>query len=133
MIRARSGTGQAAGKLMIEKLQNSQKLLEGIAMADFKKITRSAEELLTLTKTEEWFMRKTARYELHSNEFRRALETLTQKAKEKNLDGTTLAFFEMTMSCVRCHQYVREIRESRAPDPFRGGIFMASMGREVNR
>lgn len=103
-------------KLMASKLKNSQILLEGIAIGDFKKITNAAEELIQLTKTEEWFMLKTPRYEMHSNEFRRAAETLIQKAQAKNMDGTTLAFFEMTMSCVRCHQYVREVRDARLPN-----------------
>jgi hypothetical protein len=26
-----------------------------------------------------------------------------------------LAFQDLTMSCVRCHQYLREIRDARAP------------------
>src|ERR1043165_281370 len=107
--------GKKAGKLMAAKLKQSQTLLEGIAVGDFKKITGSAEELLDLTKTEEWMMHKTPRYEMHSNDFRLAAENLIRKAKDKNMDGTTLAFFEMTMSCVRCHQYVREIRDARAP------------------
>ena len=109
-------SGKKVEKLMALKLLNSQKLLEGIAIGDFKKITASAEELIVLTKTEEWLMHKTPRYEMHSNEFQRAAETLIRKAKDKNMDGTTLAFFEMTMSCVRCHQYVREIRDARLPN-----------------
>jgi len=103
----------AVNKLMAEKLKSSQKLLEGIAIGDFSKISASAEKLIQLSNTEEWLVLKTPRYELHSNEFRRAAEALIQKAKNKNLDGSTLAFFEMTMSCVRCHQYVREVRDAR--------------------
>ncbi len=104
-------------KLMMEKLNSSKMLLEGIAMADFNKITRSADSLIQLSKTEEWFVLKTPRFDLHSNEFRRAAETIVQKANDKNLDGVTLAYFELTMGCVRCHRYVREIREARAPLP----------------
>lgn len=110
------GKGKQVSKLMAEKLANSQKLLEGIAMADFNKIERSAEQLIELTKTEEWLMHKAPRYEMHTNEFRRAAETLVRKAKDKNIDGTTLAFFDMTMSCVRCHQHVREVRDARLPN-----------------
>jgi hypothetical protein len=115
-------------KVMTAKLLHSQKLLEGIAVGDFKMITLNADELIQLTKTEEWMMYKTPRYEMYSNEFRRAAETLIQKAKDKNIDGTTLAFFEMTMTCVRCHQHVREIRDARLPGaPFGGaGILVAS-------
>ena len=36
------------GKIMQEKLKNSQKVLEGIALGDYDKITRSAEELIQL-------------------------------------------------------------------------------------
>lgn len=110
--------GEAQGKdalsmLMAKKLKNSQLLLEGLAMANFAKITRSAEELIQITKTEEWMIHKTPRYELHSNEFRRAAETVVQKSRAKNLDGAALAYFDMTMSCLRCHQYVRELRDVR--------------------
>src|SRR5712672_3059047 len=85
-----TGSAQKPGslsKLMFEKLNNSKLLLEGIALGDFAKINRSAETLIQLSKTAEWFVYKTPRYELHSNEFRRAAETILQKAKDKNLDG----------------------------------------------
>src|SRR5947209_16268675 len=114
------GTAQRPGtlsKIMVEKLNSSKLLLEGIAMADFNKISRSAETLIQLSKTAEWFVFKTPRYELHSNEFRRAAENIVQKARDKNIDGVTLAYFELTMGCVRCHQYVREVRDARAPVP----------------
>ena len=110
-----SSAQKPAGNFMIEKLDNSKKLLEGIALSDFDKISTSAERLIQLSKTAEWFVHKTPRYEMHSNEFRRAAETIIQKSKQKNLDGVTLAYFDLTMQCVRCHQYVRDVRDARAP------------------
>jgi hypothetical protein len=104
-------------KLMGQKLKSAQLLLAGLAVADFAKISSSADELIQLTKTEEWVVIKTPRYEVHSNEFRRAAETIVRKARGKNLDGAALAYFDMTMSCLRCHQYVRDLREARAPMP----------------
>jgi hypothetical protein len=106
---------EGLSRLMASKLKNSQRLLEGLALADFTKISRSAEELIQLSKTAEWMVLKTPRYELHSNEFRRAAETVLRKARAKNLDGAALAYFDMTMSCLRCHQYVREQRDVRLP------------------
>jgi hypothetical protein len=106
---------EGLSKLMASKLKNSQRLLEGLALADFDKISRSAEELIQLSKTAEWMVLKTPRYELHSNEFRRAAETVLRKARAKNLDGAALAYFDMTMTCLRCHQYVREQRDARLP------------------
>ncbi len=104
-------------KIMVEKLDNSKKILEGIALADFNKISRAGEKLIQLSKTAEWVVINTPRFELHSNEFRRAAETMIQKAEAKNLDGVTLAYFDLTMSCVRCHQYVREVRDARLDVP----------------
>ena len=104
-------------KLMVDKLDRSKTVLEGIALADFRKITTSAEKLIQLSKTAEWFVHKTPRYELHTNEFRRAAENLADRAQAKNLDGVTLAYFDLTMACVRCHQYVREVRDARLAEP----------------
>ena len=123
------GKGKQINKVMAAKLKHSQKLLEGIALADFKKIESSAEELIDLTKTEEWLMHKAPRYEMHTNEFRRAAETLIRKAKDKNIDGATLAFFDMTMSCVRCHQHVREVRDARLPGLIDPALAFASEGK----
>ena len=104
-------------KLMLAKLDSSKAILEGIALADYRKIQANAEKLIQISKTAEWVAYKTPRYELHSNEFRRAAESLIQKAEAKNLDGVTLAYFDLTMSCVRCHQYVREVRDARLGSP----------------
>jgi hypothetical protein len=41
---------------------------------------------------------------MNSNEFCRAAEKVILKARAKNIDGMTLASFEMIMSCVRCHE-----------------------------
>jgi hypothetical protein len=102
--------GKAVKTIMEEKLKNAHQLLNGIALADFKKISASAEELIQLSKTEEWMMYKTPKYEMFNNEFQRAAADIVAKAKVKNIDGATLAYLDLTMSCVRCHSYVREVR-----------------------
>src|SRR5262249_42653305 len=104
-------------ELMVAKLKHAKLLLEGIALADFQKVQRSAEELIQLSKTAEWRAVESPRYEMYTNEFRRAGEDLIQKARAKNIDGVTLHYFEMTMSCVRCHKYLREVRDARLPGP----------------
>jgi hypothetical protein len=108
---------QKVQQVMIDKLKNAKLLLEGLALADFKKIERSAEELIQLSKTAEWLVLRTPRYEVHSNDFRRAAEAVAQKARAKNIDGVALAYVEMTLSCVKCHQYVREVRDARLELP----------------
>jgi len=109
-------------ELMKKKLLNSQKVLEGIALGDFKLISKHAEELLAVSKDAEWRVLKTPEYEIFSNEFRRNAETLIKTANDKNLDGGALAYVEMTLNCVKCHKYVRERRmtwlDSKQRDSF---------------
>jgi hypothetical protein len=103
------------GRVMKEKLKSAQALMEGLALADFAKIRRSADELNQLSKTDEWLVHKTPRFEVYNNEFRRSVEAIYRKAKDQNIDGVALAYVDMTLACVRCHQYVRELREARGP------------------
>lgn len=99
--------------LMHKKLENSQKVLEGIALQDFDKIGRGADELILISKAVEWRVIKSPQYEMHSLDFRRSAETLSKMAQAKNTDGAALAYVDMTLSCVRCHKYVREVRMAR--------------------
>jgi hypothetical protein len=104
---------QNVTELMRKKLKHAQAVLEGIAVNDFDKIAQSSDELMLISKAAEWRVVKTPDYDLHSNSFRRACESLKEKAKEKNLDGAALAYVDLTLSCVRCHKYVRDTRMTR--------------------
>lgn len=109
--------------LMLLKLKESQSLLEGLALNDSAKVQKSAEELLRISKEAQF--RKainTAAYEYHANAFQKAAETAIEKAKAKNIDGATLAYVDMTMTCVRCHQYTREQRIGLKPPDRDDGI-----------
>ena len=58
--------------LMLQKLKESQTLLEGLALNDLAKVQASAEELLRISKAAQF--RKalnTAKYEYHANNFQR--------------------------------------------------------------
>ena len=96
--------------LMRQKLAESQKVLEGVALNDFKMIQRHAEELIEISKKAEWRVLKTPAYEVYSNDFRRIAGALVENAKKKNLDAAALSYVELTLTCVKCHKHVREIR-----------------------
>ena len=95
-------------ELMHEKLKYAQNVLEGIALNDFDKIADNADELMNVSKQAEWVVVKTPQYEMFSNQFRRSVESMAKNAKAKNLDGATLDYMDLTMTCVKCHKYVRE-------------------------
>ncbi len=98
--------------LMQRKLTASQKVLEGIALGDFDKIGKQADELIAVSKQTEWRVLKTPQFELHSNDFRRVAENLAKNAQDKNLDGAALSYVELTLTCVKCHKYVRDTRDT---------------------
>jgi len=108
------GHGQEGDKalkaLMMRKLTCSEKILEGMTLNDFNKVSKNAEDLIEIGKSAEWRVLKTPDYQLYSNQFRRNCQDLIKQAKAKNTDGVALAYVDMTLTCVKCHQHVREVR-----------------------
>jgi len=98
------------------KLTHSQKVLEGLAMKDFGKIDTGADGLLECLKDVTWKINETEKYLTHMNDFRRRVEGLKKAAKDKNIDAAALAYVDMTLTCVKCHQQVREEGIGLAPD-----------------
>ena len=101
--------------VMQRKLQHSQRILEGLAMNDFAKITTSAEGLMSCAQEASWRVLQTPKYELYSNDFVRHLEEMKTAAKNKNLDAASLAYVETTFTCVKCHQHIRDEKMGMAP------------------
>jgi cytochrome c556 len=108
------GQGQEPKKprdlLMQRKLEHAQKVLEGVAVKDFDLIEKNADELIAISKRAEWRAFPTPEYTLRSEEFRRNCDLLNKAAKDKNVDAAALAYVQLTMSCVQCHKYLREVR-----------------------
>lgn len=121
-VVASSGRGQQAGsnsEFMRAKLEHSQELLEGLVLEDFDKMAKNSQELSLLSLAATWQVIQTPEYVQQSLEFRRAADALTSAAKKKNLDGAALAYVNVTMKCVNCHKYVRDVRMASlepAPD-----------------
>jgi hypothetical protein len=100
--------------LMKKKLTHSQKILEGIALQNFKEIASNAEDLIDISKQASFRgVLKTPEYELYSNEFRRIANKLVESAKKKNIDAAVLTYVDLTLNCVKCHKHVRDVRMAR--------------------
>ena len=102
--------------LMQRKLTHAQKLFEALALDDFAKMEVSAGELQLCAKEASWQVVKKPNYETYSNDFVRQLDAIKTAAKKKNTDAAALAFVEMTLTCVKCHKFVREEGISLAPE-----------------
>lgn len=99
------------GEFMKQKLELSKGILEGLTIEDYSTISKNAKALKTLSTQAEWnvgVVPNAADYIAFTSEFQKISDELARKAKEKNLDGATLAYLRLTMNCVQCHKYVRE-------------------------
>jgi len=105
----------AKAELMKKKLALSQKILEGLALEDFDKIKTGADDLVTVRQQAAFMVGKTAKYEVYANDFQKHLEEIQKAAKKKSVEGAALGYVEMTLTCVRCHQYVRDEKIGAAP------------------
>lgn len=100
-------------EFMRAKLTHSQKVLEGLTTEDFEAVAKHSQEMSLLSQAASWQVLQTPEYMQRSTEFRRSTDALTEAAKNKNLDGATLAYVDVTMKCVECHKYVRRVRQAR--------------------
>jgi hypothetical protein len=95
-------------EFMHRKLDLSQDVLEGLVTENFEKIQKNAAAMLVLSKAEEWQVSNDMLYRQHSSEFQRVLKQMEKSAKDKSIDGSSLAFVQMTMNCIECHRFVRD-------------------------
>lgn len=93
--------------LMKRKLNESKTLLEGLALEDYEKIAESANQLNLISMEAQWTELLSPRYGEFGAEFRRAVDRVKDMAEKENLDGATLNFMNVIMTCVQCHNAVR--------------------------
>lgn len=98
-------------QVMQAKLRHAQAIIAALALEDFTKLEEHALALVQITKATE-FLRayKTEEYEFQTRAFQKSAETIVEKARKRNLDGATLAFLDMNISCVGCHNHFRKTR-----------------------
>jgi len=96
---------------MKKKLEFSQNILAGLTESDFDKISRNAKNMNFLGHLEKWGRADNLDYKRQVSHFEFANAELIRQAKDKNLDGATLAYNLLTVSCVHCHQIVRDAKK----------------------
>jgi hypothetical protein len=92
---------------MKQKLGASENILAGLTKADFDAIKKNAESMLVVGYLEKWVRADMPEYQKLMKDFEFANKTLVLAANEKNLDGATIAYVQLTFSCVNCHKVVR--------------------------
>jgi hypothetical protein len=98
-------------EFMRMKLEYSKNVLEGLTLENFETIVKNAQGLKRLSEAAQWevpTIPNAGEYIVFTSEFQRLTDELVKKAREKNMDGATLAYLRLTMNCVNCHKYVRQ-------------------------
>lgn len=105
---------EEASYWMKRKLELSQRVLEGLALGDFERIAAAARTLDKLNTIENFVRGRNEAYRTQLEIFRAANLSLIRHADRQNLEGATLAFHQMTLSCVQCHKQLREGKATAA-------------------
>jgi cytochrome c556 len=98
------------------KLRSAQAILEGIALNDFNKIQAAADQMIQISNASDFIRAYQGKeYLFHVELMRRPSETISKKAKDNNIDGVMVAYNELTLSCLKCHQAMRDKKFDSRP------------------
>ena len=92
---------------MRQKLHASNLILEGLCTEDLALVNKGAETLMKMSKEEKWRVSNDMMYRRYSTEFGHAVEELQKEATDNDMDGTSMAWVNVTMKCLKCHEWVR--------------------------
>lgn len=117
---ARGQNPSVRAALMREKSEHSKRILDALTRGDFPEIAKHANALKALSLGADWDDPKSPkppRYDMQALEFQNLAEELADKADAKNLDGSTLAYLQLTAKCVSCHSNIRKAKKPDKPAP----------------
>ena len=89
------------------KLKKSQDIFAAMTKADFERIIQDTKQLRTLNELEGFVRKSVPGYVTQLKAFQFAVDEIEKQAKQKNIEGVTLGFQQLTMSCVHCHNNLR--------------------------
>jgi len=107
-VKAKAKASPLSGFMRL-KLQASNHILEGLVIDDMKKVNTGASMLLEMSVEEHWRASNDMLYLQHSRTFRDSVKKLQEKAKKNSLDGAALAWMDVTLNCIQCHEWVRNV------------------------
>ena len=111
---ALAGNGQesprhATKDAMRSKLHFAQGVLEGITTENFSLIATNAQKLKAFSQSTDWKLHSAPEYLRLTSDFERAAASLERAARNRNVDAATVAYFQLTTTCVTCHKYLRGV------------------------
>jgi hypothetical protein len=96
--------------LMRDKLVQMNLVLEGITLDKFDQVEESAKLLGMISRAVSWHINEpTPQYVRMRKNFEEQAVDLARHAKEKNIEAATLDLVRMNITCMDCHQHMREV------------------------
>ena len=94
-------------KFMRQKLHASNQILEGLCTEDLQMVSEGSATLMKMSGEEHWRVSNDIMYSRYSTEFIHAVEELQKEAEDNDMNGTSMAWVNVTMKCLKCHEWVR--------------------------
>jgi hypothetical protein len=105
---------EKASAWMKQKLELSQNILSGLTKGDFEAVELNAQRMNIVNYLEKWAAAdkpEYADYKRQLSYFEMANREILRQSRAKNVEGATLAYNQLTVSCVQCHQVVRKTKK----------------------
>ncbi len=97
---------------MRKKLTSSSKILEGLCQEDMSLVKEGADELSAMSRVELWNVLVDPEFREYSRDYFANAARVSEAAQEGDFDKAALRWFDVTMSCLECHEHVRAERNT---------------------
>src|SRR5581483_8445209 len=97
-------------RVMREKLDHAQKILEAVVTSNWAQLDAQSRELDRLPDDPRWTALKYPEYAKYSLACKHAVEDLRAAAERRDLQRTPTAYNTLTLRCIECHRYMARSR-----------------------
>ncbi len=98
------------GRLMREKLQHSERILQALTTSDWALLQRETRALQGITTNPTWTELITPELRPYTGAFQKALSDLTQAGDRRDYDYAGASYSALVSSCFACHKHVMSSR-----------------------
>jgi hypothetical protein len=114
-VLALSASGAGAqtvrtGRVMRDKLQHSQRILQALTTSDWASLQRETQALSAVTRSPTWAEIITPELRPYAGGFQKALAELAKAAERRDYDAAGASYTTLTSACFACHKHVMSSR-----------------------
>ena len=100
---------KATKALMYQKLNHTQLILQSLMIGDKKNLVSNLEQLKTISVATTWYKNENEAFQRYSANFREAIDRMIAYQKSGNQEGVSMGYIQLTLSCMNCHQTIRDL------------------------